>query len=356
MLYTEHFLGWAPDGLPLHVGQTQMGVFLTPAQDNTHIFVDFNNDGTPDQTYTLNRLQTQYISDPDGDMSGARIWATGPFSMAYGQNSHNSDNSSPALDLGYIAIPGSDFISLVLSVHESVNPQAVLTPSGSQAVFTITVNSKKYSVDGVNVTDYLPTGWTYVNNSTTITRPDQTQLSGAAANPGINGSELTWSSAQVGGNMLQNQEITITFTGQTTQNFTTGDISQSSVKAVGTRTVGSVTQTFTATDFVFNTYVDSTLSMQVSKTSSVPEAIPVNPGDTITYTVTATNPASSTAPLTGISIYDSLPAGVSYVAGSSQVTGTRTVTATDNVRDNFGTQAYNHNDGSVDWASNWIRK
>ena len=75
MLYTEHFLGWAPDGLPPRPAAgttTTMGVFITVAQDNTRVFVDFNNDGTADQTYTLNRLQTQYVADPDGGTSRGR--------------------------------------------------------------------------------------------------------------------------------------------------------------------------------------------------------------------------------------------------------------------------------------------
>ncbi|MCL5023989.1 MAG: C25 family cysteine peptidase [Nitrospirae bacterium] len=365
MMYTEHYLGWAPDGYDsarvgppyYRAGDNEMGVFLTAAQDNTRVFVDYNNDGTADQTYTLDRLQTQFIADPDGDMSGARIWATGPFTMAYGQNSHNSDNSSPALDLGYIGIPGSDFISLVLSVDKSVSPQVVSTASGSQATFTIKVNSAKYTVDGVVVTDYLPAGWRFVNDSATITRPDQTQITGSAANPTITGSgpyTLEWSSAQTGGNMLQNQEITITFTGETTRTFSVGEVSENKVRAVGMRTLGGVTQTFTATDFVFNTFSDNTVGMQVAKSSSVPAATPINPGDTITYTVTVTNPASSTVPLTGVAIYDPLPAGVSYVAGSSQVTGTRATTQTDNVRDTFGSQAYSNNDGSANWAGDWI--
>ena len=67
-----------------------------------------------------------------------------------------------------------------------------------------------------------------------------------------------------------------------------------------------------------------------------------------------TNPASATTNLTGISIYDPLPAGVSYVAGSSQVTGWLTTTQTDNVRDNFDSQAYNLNDGTVNWFGSWV--
>ena len=38
-------------------------------------------------------------------------------------------------------------------------------------------------------------------------------------------------------------------------------------------------QTFKATDFVFNTYTDGSLGMQMTKTSSVPLATPVSPGD-----------------------------------------------------------------------------
>ena len=67
-----------------------------------------------------------------------------------------------------------------------------------------------------------------------------------------------------------------------------------------------------------------------------------------------TNPASATTNQTGVSIYDPLPAGVSYVAGSSQVTGWRATTQTDNVLDNFSLQAYNNNNGSVNWASSWV--
>ena len=64
MLFKEHFLGWAPDAYaprrPRRRRQ-RLGVFLSVAQDNTTVFVDYDNNGTVDQTYTLNRLQTQYV-------------------------------------------------------------------------------------------------------------------------------------------------------------------------------------------------------------------------------------------------------------------------------------------------------
>lgn len=352
MLFKEHFLGWAPDAYPIAV-RNDMGAFVSVAQDNTTVFVDYDNNGTTDQTYTLSRLQTQYVVNPTtGDLSGAHFWATGPFTLAYGQNGNFASTTAPALDLGYVAIPGTDFMSLVLSVDKSVSPQVVPTASGSTATFTLTVSSQKYTVDGVSVTDYMPPNWQYVSGSATIVRPDKTTLSGGAANPTVTGvpatgQTLSWTTAQVGNpsppSMLKNQTLTITFTGQTTAAFTAGTLSQNRVTAVGTRTVGGVTQTFTAKNFAYVTYGN----VGISKTSSVPSATPLYPGDTVTYTTTVTNASAPT--VTGVSLYDPMPAGMSYVAASGSITCERSA----NVRDEFSSVAYTNNNGSVNWAGNW---
>ena len=366
-LYDEHFLGWAPGSIPLDTtgnpgNQDDDGVFLIAAQDNTRVFVDFDNDGvadmidadgngTPESSYvTLNRLQTQFFYDPanavgGGDLSKAHFWATGPFTMAYGENSDTANTTTPSLDLGYVAIPGSDFISLVLTVDKAVSPQVVPAASGSQAVFTLTVNSLKYTVDGVSVTDFLPANWDFVNNSAQITLPDKSTVSGSAANPTKSGSgpyTLDWPSSLLG-DMAENQEIKITFTAQTTTALAVGTLSQNRVKAVGTRVAGSETQTFTATDFAYVV----TGEMSITKATSATD--PLYPGDQFTYTVTVTNPATATTTQTGISIYDPLPNGAGYVASSGSVTCERA----SNVRDEFANQAYTNNDGSLNWAGNW---
>ncbi|MBI5633652.1 MAG: DUF11 domain-containing protein [Nitrospirae bacterium] len=354
LLYNEHFLGWAPGG----ADGNDSGVFLTVAQDNTIVFVDTDNDGTANQTYTLNRLQTQYITDPtDFDLSGTHFWATGPFTMSYGQNPDTAPSLATSGDLGYVAIPGADFISLVLTVDKAVSPQVVPTASGSTATFTISVNSQKYTLDGIQVLDMLPANWQYLG-PTSITLPDMTTIStaptvtaaGAALPapftgtcPAAGGPCLTWDNTVLG-SMAENQEITITFTAQTTAVLAAGTLSQNRVRVVGTRTFGtpSQTQTFTATDFA---YVASG-GPQITKTSGA--ADPVSPGDTIPYTVTVSNPASATFNLTGVSIYDPLPAGVSYVPASGSVT----CDIPRNVADFFGAVAYNNTNGSVSWAAN----
>jgi uncharacterized repeat protein (TIGR01451 family) len=367
MLYTEHFLGWAPGSYPVDSSATNPGnkaddgVFLSVAQDNTRVFVDINNDGTADQTYTMNRLQTQFIYNPatdgtGGDLSRAHFWATGPFNMAYGENADSGATSSPAMDLGYVAIPGTDFVSLVLTVDKTVSPQVVATATGSVATFTITVDSQKYSVDSVNVTDYLPANWTYALGTDTakITWPDKTIHTGSGADPTITGSgpyTLAWSSAQLGTTgtpgMATNQEITIVFTARTTAVLAAGTLSQNKVKAVGTRTVptvGGTTQTFTATDSVFVASGD----LLIAKTSNAPT--PLYPGDQYTYTVTVTNPPAGVTQ-TGVSLYDAMPAGVSYVGGSGSVSCERAL----NVRDEFAAAAYTNNgpNNTSTWAGAW---
>ncbi len=349
LLYSEHFLGWAPGG----ADGNDSGVFLTVVQDNTRVFVDTNSDGAADQTYTLNRLQTQYIVDADGDLSGTHFWATGPFTMSFGQNPDTAPAQALSGDLGYVAIPGTDFISLVLAVDKTASPQVVPTASGAQASFTLTVSSQKYTVDGVTISDTLPPSWQYVPGSTTITRPDLTTLSGAGANPTIAGQVLSWSAAQTGGNMAANQRIVITFTAQTTADLATGTLSENRVKAVGTRTVGSVTQTFTTTDFAYVVSQGTAgTTVQITKASSVPAATPLYPGDPLTYTTTVTNPAGAGSTLTGVSLYDPMPSGLSYAGGAS-LTCDRGTTA--NLRDQFASQAYNLTNGSVNWsASPWV--
>ncbi len=70
--------------------------------------------------------------------------------------------------------------------------------------------------------------------------------------------------------MAENQEITITFTARTTAVLAPGTLSQNRVQAVGTRTVGGSTQTFTATDFAYVAYGQR--AGWIDKTSSAADA------------------------------------------------------------------------------------
>jgi uncharacterized repeat protein (TIGR01451 family) len=358
LLENEHYLGWAPgyygtvagDGNPYN----DSGVFVAAAQDNITLYVDYEGDGyddTPagsggdgDMSYSLSRLDTQYISDPyDGNMSNANIFATGPYVLAYGQNPDTAADAEPAIDVGYTSIPGNDFIDLVFTVDKSVTPQIIPTAAGEEADWTLVVNSYDFNIDAVSVADTLPPGWTYVNNSTTITMPNGSTKSD---NP-TGTTTLTWDDSILG-SLAANQEITITFKAQTTQVFTDGVISRNDVKATGSRTVESVIQTFTTTDFAFVAHTDTSLAIE--KTSNGVD--PLSPGDTYTYTIDVENDGTNSVSVTDIAIYDSLPLGITYVASSSEVSFSPIT-----FQDTFSSVSYANqadNTFGVTWETNWL--
>ena len=370
LLKSDQFVSWAPGNTPVQNppgtdGRAQ-GIFVTPVQDKTTFFVDRNGDGVPETTfevlrgatvvastgggYQANRLESLYITDDDGDMTGAHIWATGPFAMAYGENPQRA-GASGGVDLGYTVLPSpADWMELALTVEKATNPTVISTVAGATtATYTIQVDSHLFNLTTVDVVDTLPANWEYIANSSTITFPNLTQLTGAAAEPTVALPTLTWPTSLLGG-MLPNQRITITFQARTTANFTSGALTQNNVQAIGTRSVGAVTSTFRATDFVFNTYLNSAVNnMTVAKVTGATD--PVSPGDTIPYTVTVSNPGSGT--LTGVNLFDPIPEGVTYVAGSGWVSCGSAASRT--YVDNFGTVAFDNSNGTADWSGNpWV--
>jgi uncharacterized repeat protein (TIGR01451 family) len=346
LLEHQHFMGWAPGSTTPGSAPDQSGIFVTAVQDNTQVYVDFQPEQTTDalQTFTLDRLESHYIFDAvDGIMTGAHIWATGPIVMAYGQNPDFAAAAAPAIDVGYTTIPGANMIDRVLTLEKTATPGIVPVDSGSETTFTLLVSSYDYAIDAITVTDTLPEGWQYVADSTTIILADHTEIIGTPANPDINGAQLTWWDETTLGNLASNQNITISFKAKTTRNFSLGDVSMNYAEANGSRTVGSITQTFTASDFAFVTFGN----LQVTKTTSGVD--PLSPGEQYSYTVTVTNPGSETETLTGITIYDPLPQGVEYVAGSGLVSGYQAAIvnlAWDNFSGSYG--------GGTNFSSDWI--
>jgi uncharacterized repeat protein (TIGR01451 family) len=343
LLENEHFLGWAPGSFPAGTGgdADNSGIFIAPAADNIRVFVDFNNDGTADKTYDLDRLETVYVyDDTDGDLSEANIWATGPYVVAYGQNPDTSPTASPAIDVGYTSIPGGDFIEKLLTVNKTTSTELVQTDAGSQSTYKLVVDTYDFSIDGIDITDTLPPGWQYVDGSTTMILADKTEITGNPADPVISGgvSILTWDRIMLG-DMAENQSIIIEFTAETTQSFNIGDLTRNIVEARGTRTIQGVTQDFVTTDFVYNSYGN----MEINKSSNATD--PLSPGDQYTYTVTITNPSTTTGNITGISIYDPMPEGISYVSGTSQIS------IPVSFRDELTAQTYDGTNGSIDWGT-----
>ncbi|MCG2787119.1 MAG: carboxypeptidase regulatory-like domain-containing protein [Anaerolineae bacterium] len=86
--------------------------------------------------------------------------------------------------------------------------------------------------------------------------------------------------------------------------------------------------------------------LSIAKSSSAGGNI--QPGNTITYTLLVRNNSGQNQ--TGVSITDVLPRGTTYVPQSTMIVPQNSYT----VRDEFSTQLYNNNNGSSNWATNWV--
>jgi len=153
-------------------------VYVSPTK-KANIYVDYDNDGIVDKTYTgVNALQgitisesnDEFGSSADRDMSGARIWANDfsdsskhvDIAAAWGQNPDLSGGGdSSALDLGTVVVP---FLSIAAQKTAVVRTVA----SNTFIDYTIQVSnvgSGVIAAGGVQITDKLDAAVKYVADS-----------------------------------------------------------------------------------------------------------------------------------------------------------------------------------------------
>ncbi|MGB2788680.1 MAG: hypothetical protein WBC13_05115, partial [Dokdonella sp.] len=223
----------------------------------------------------------------------------------------------------------SPFPQMLLS--KVANPTSIANLAGQTSQFTITAFNYNGPVTNVNLTDTLPANWAFVANSATITLPGGGTISGAAANPGISGQLLSWNLAQ---NMAAGETLSITFTAVTTAPPGGNSINNATVSGLdsGNTPVGA----------------NASATVRISDLRISKQASPTNvqPGDTVTYTVTVTN--AGTSRQNNIVVTDPLPPGVTYVGQSTVATGF--IGSSGDYFDQFSAVAFNGTNGSINWA------
>ena len=356
-LWDDYYVPFAPSN-PLHV---------TPVSDNTHFYVDWDNDGSVDETFTLHRFYTRMLFPPAPDYKadGAHISADGKFSVAWGQD--NTEDTPGErdyfpggndLDFGYTTIPFRWF-DPILSIEKSVDP-AALGPGGGTVEFTVVLTSEGWDftppdqIYHVDLFDVLPDGWEYVSGTTSIDLgwDGNPPYTGSTYDPIITGggSDLQWDLNGMGldDTMPQNETITLVFQARTVAGQYPCGYNTDTAEAYGTSmpTEGHINEAvFRPKD----TAAVLISCLEIEKTSDT-AGDPVASGDTITYTITLTNPSDSGVTHTGITIVDPEPVYTTYVDRSTSATGPGTFSGGGTFRDEFGAVAYDNSDGSEDWS------
>ncbi len=207
---TQYVVGWAPGDL--NNTNNYSAVYIMPFNNASTIFVDYDQNGTVDNTYTASMPQVIRIIDPnDRDMTGARIWSPDTLAMNYGEISGSpTATGSPALDLGYTVVPlAEQFVDQVLSIEKTAKIDTVIV--GHPAEFTLTVSTYSYLVGNIKVRDFMPAGWEYVTSSSVVSFSDGNppqQVEPALSGTVATGLTLFW---DLNYTLNPNQNVTITF-------------------------------------------------------------------------------------------------------------------------------------------------
>jgi fimbrial isopeptide formation D2 family protein/uncharacterized repeat protein (TIGR01451 family) len=205
---------------------------------------------------------------------------------------------------------------------------------GLTVPYTITVHLPMATIPSLTVTDQLEDGLQCIAGYTTITTPDGTTISGAAANP-TGTSPLTWNFTNIAPDPDHtDRDLVITFNVL----ITTDDVN------VDLRTIpNEATASGGALDFDTGTAGNQTSASDTSSNLvvhvpafTISKAIAgiadckgnghttdfVEPGDTVTYTITVNNVGSAGGIAYGSSVRDDLPAEFEYIPGSTVIGGT----------------------------------
>lgn len=408
-LTSQAILGASPGSFPAAgtplVGDSGSLAYVT-AVVNTRVFVDLNQDGTPDyfdingdgdtndtnvfgnanfnETASnlgipLNLGQTLRVADPNptdtrnapayfgnSNLNGARIYTTNlaeHLAIAWGEDPCQALIGRPYLDLGYtiLPLPTPNVIKLaVLAVDADLT--GGVTPGDTISYTLVIHNNGQGPISNPVLVDLLPFTYTdfIVGSLLASTLPDATSFDNGSGTftytPGPSGSpdpnvqriRLNWANLNPGG------FITVTL----------ALLTQLDIPPNVTELVNGVTLTGANIPPV-SAQTSTPLSQPQLRIQKSVNTTTAAPGDTLTYTVVLSNVGNGVAVDTRLS--DLLPPLVSYISNSLVLTYPEVVTANTTVlatsttfftggyADDFdNATGFTGGDGNLPWSSDWL--
>ena len=342
-------LGWGQVNPAAPPAENSSPVWVTAVADTT-LFIDYDSDPTTgslidangdlyDAQVAISELESLQIRDTsDGDQSQLRIYTLDGtlITAAWGQDPATASPAAPALDMGTFVIPFPDIdVTKEGVLIFDVDGDGAMDP-GDTIQYTILVINNGVSANEAVLEDTLDINTTYVPNTVEIdgvpiaddALPDTAfPLDVDGTNSGYNLGVLD-----------PLQVVTIVF--QVTINNPLPPGVEGLVNHVRVTASEEV-----VADTALSVLGDPGIT--ISKVSDA--AGPLSPGDVVTYTITVNNTSASAA--TGIEVLDIVPSNATYVAESTEVLAPANQ---ETWRDEFDASSYSNNDGTQNWASDWI--
>ncbi|MFC1976563.1 hypothetical protein ACFLXQ_09205, partial [Chloroflexota bacterium] len=151
-------------------------LWVTAVEDDTRINVDYDNNGTVDESFLMNALEVAMIRDDlDFDQSGTHIWTQDGQKIAviWGADGVEAGNSHPNLDVGHLVLPLSQrWVDPAYTFEKNASPE-ILPQEGGDVTFGLKATASSFAeIENLVFTDTLPANWTYVGGSTVISYPN----------------------------------------------------------------------------------------------------------------------------------------------------------------------------------------
>uniref|UniRef100_UPI001E3D0907 isopeptide-forming domain-containing fimbrial protein n=2 Tax=Clostridium haemolyticum TaxID=84025 RepID=UPI001E3D0907 len=198
----------------------------------------------------------------------------------------------------------------------SITTNKQIVSVGDTVEYTIAVkNSGTVDADSVILTDTLPTGLAYQSN---------TLIVGGISNSGDPTTGVSLGTINAG------QTIEVKFTADVNAeptgdtkyvNLTTIDYSFNVANdTITPGTIDTISKSDTSTNTIYpdSVVITPTITKSDNTSNTVPHIVAI--GDTVTYTITISNP-DATQPITNINLTDTLPSGLTFKTGSVSING-----------------------------------
>ncbi|MBU0678632.1 MAG: DUF11 domain-containing protein [Verrucomicrobia bacterium] len=342
-LTSMSLIGWGPGaGDPSYNGNP---IWAT-AESNTVIYVDWDADPDTgpyvdprgnhfDWSNSVQRLEAVAIYDTnDNDQTGARIYTVDytRLATAWGQDPDTSGTGNPYLDMGSAMWPFPTVIPVKeASLYDDVDANGVVSP-GDKIQFRIKVTRAVFDdIVDVVVRDFGMSNATYVANSTTL---DGVPVADDSAPPASTVFPLDEEGLNIGHIYVGSTSV-VEFLAQVANPF------PSNAQDVVNRVVVENREAMVSVPVL--TAEPTTISKTSYPTTTV------DPGDTISYTVTMEN--TGTVMQTYVRLIDDEPFSATYVENTARASLQGPFSGT--IQDTFQVISYDGNDGNVAWHGDW---
>ncbi|WP_039219786.1 isopeptide-forming domain-containing fimbrial protein, partial [Clostridium novyi] len=254
-----------------------------------------------------------FVADVTAAPSGGALKYVNTVTAEYSFQSPDSTTLTNSVTATNTIYPDSIVITPTITKSDNTsNTVPHVVAINDTVTYTITISNPDATepITNINLTDTLPSGLTFKTGSVSINgSPD------ASADPTAGISIPT---------IAASSDATVSFVADVTAAPSGG-----ALKYVNTVTAEytfqspdstPITSSVTATNTIYPDSIVITPTITKSDTSSntVPHVVAI--GDTVTYTITISNP-DATEPITNINLTDTLPSGLTFKTGSVSING-----------------------------------